>query len=140
MSYPIFDTIHSPADLKALPEAQLPALADELRAYLIREVTAHGGHLSSNLGVVELTMALHRVFTTPHDHIIFDVGHQCYVHKLLTGRRDRFPTLRQGGGLSGFTLRSARRFFLGGLGFLVRLERMEDFLSKFDKIAGIIIA
>lgn len=106
MAYPIFDSIHSPADLKALPEDKLPALAAELRAYLIEEVTAHGGHLASNLGVVELTLALHRVFTTPHDHIIFDVGHQSYVHKLLTGRRDRFDTLRQGGGISGFTLRS----------------------------------
>ncbi|MBQ2767884.1 MAG: 1-deoxy-D-xylulose-5-phosphate synthase [Clostridia bacterium] len=106
MSYPILDTIHSPADLKALSAEQVSALADEIRAYLIHEVTAHGGHLASNLGVIELTLALHRVFTTPHDHIIFDVGHQCYVHKLLTGRRDRFPTLRQGGGLSGFTLRT----------------------------------
>ena len=106
MPYPIFDTIHSPDDLKALPADRLPALAEELRHYLIDEVTAHGGHLASNLGVVELTLALHRVFSTPHDHIIFDVGHQCYVHKLLTGRRDRFSTLRHGGGLSGFTLRS----------------------------------
>ncbi len=106
MSYPILDTILTPDDLKALEADRLPALAGEIREYLIREVTAHGGHLASNLGVVELTLALHRVFSTPHDHIIFDVGHQCYVHKLLTGRRDRFPTLRQGGGLSGFTCRA----------------------------------
>ena len=136
MSYPIFDTIHSPADLKALPEAQLPALADELRAYLIREVTAHGGHLSSNLGVVELTMALHRVFTTPHDHIIFDVGHQCYVHKLLTGRRDRFPTLRQGGGLSGFTLRSESEHDCFGAGHSSTSISAALGFAQADRIAG----
>lgn len=136
MSYPIFDTIHSPADLKALPEDKLPALAAELRAYLIEEVTAHGGHLASNLGVVELTMALHRVFTTPHDHIIFDVGHQCYVHKLLTGRRDRFPTLRQGGGLSGFTLRSESEHDCFGAGHSSTSISAALGFAQADRIAG----
>ena len=136
MSYPIFDTIHSPADLKALPEDKLPALAAELRAYLVEEVTAHGGHLASNLGVVELTMALHRVFTTPHDHIIFDVGHQCYVHKLLTGRRDRFPTLRQGGGLSGFTLRSESEHDCFGAGHSSTSISAALGFAQADRIAG----
>ncbi len=136
MAYPIFDTIYSPADLKALPEEQLPALAAELREYLIDEVTAHGGHLASNLGVVELTMALHRVFTTPHDHIIFDVGHQCYVHKLLTGRRDRFPTLRQGGGLSGFTLRSESEHDCFGAGHSSTSISAALGFAQADRIAG----
>ncbi|MBQ3127374.1 MAG: 1-deoxy-D-xylulose-5-phosphate synthase [Clostridia bacterium] len=136
MSYPIFDTIHSPADLKALPEDRLPALAAELRAYLIQEVTANGGHLASNLGVVELTMALHRVFTTPHDHIIFDVGHQCYVHKLLTGRRDRFPTLRRSGGLSGFTLRSESEHDCFGAGHSSTSISAALGFAQADRLAG----
>lgn len=102
---PLLATIHSPADLKALPEAQLPKLADEIRDFLIRVLSETGGHLGPNLGVVELTIALHRVFSTPHDKILFDVSHQGYVHKLLTGRADRFRTLRQYGGLSGFCKR-----------------------------------
>ncbi len=136
MSYPILDTIHSPADLKALPEAQLDALAAELRAYLVEAVTAQGGHLASNLGVVELTMALHRVFTTPHDHIIFDVGHQCYVHKLLTGRRDRFPTLRQSGGLSGFTLRTESEHDCFGAGHASTSLSAALGFAQADRLAG----
>ncbi|MBR6708858.1 MAG: 1-deoxy-D-xylulose-5-phosphate synthase, partial [Clostridia bacterium] len=106
MSYPIFDSIHTPDDLKTLSADQLAPLAAELRELITENVLACGGHLASNLGVVELTLALHRIFSTPHDHIIFDVGHQSYVHKLLTGRREQFPTLRSGGGLSGFTRRT----------------------------------
>lgn len=136
MSYPILDTIHSPADLQALPEEKLEALAAELRAYLVEEVTAHGGHLASNLGVVELTMALHRVFSTPKDHIIFDVGHQCYVHKLLTGRRERFPTLRQGGGLSGFTLRSESEHDCFGAGHASTSLSAALGFAQADKLAG----
>lgn len=97
--------IDSPSDLKALPAADLPLLASEIRRYLSYRVRENGGHLSSNLGVVELTMAIHRVLSTPQDHVIFDVGHQSYVHKLLTGRKEQFDTLRQAGGLSGFTKR-----------------------------------
>jgi len=97
--------IHSPADVKALDASELPVLAREIRAFLVEHVTKQGGHLASNLGVVELTIALHRVFDSPHDHMIFDVGHQSYVHKILTGRADAFPTLRKNGGLSGFTRR-----------------------------------
>ncbi len=97
--------ISSPEDLKAIPESELPKLAEEIRSELIRIVSNNGGHLASNLGVVELTMALHRVFSTPQDHIIFDVSHQSYVHKMLTGRYNDMETLRQAGGISGFTKR-----------------------------------
>lgn len=101
----ILDTINSPADLKKLPSEVLVELAAELRQEIISTVTNNGGHLASNLGVIELTIALHRVFNSPEDKIIWDVGHQSYVHKLLTGRRQKFSTLRQYGGLSGFTSR-----------------------------------
>jgi 1-deoxy-D-xylulose-5-phosphate synthase len=103
---PLLDTIASPADLKSLGLAQLRQLADELRAETISAVSTTGGHLGAGLGVVELTVALHTIFDAPHDKIIWDVGHQCYPHKILTGRRDRIRTLRSGGGLSGFTKRS----------------------------------
>jgi 1-deoxy-D-xylulose-5-phosphate synthase len=103
---PILDTISSPADLKNLPLDRLKTLADELRAETIDAVSVTGGHLGAGLGVVELTTALHHVFDTPTDTLIWDVGHQCYPHKILTGRRDRIRTLRQPGGLSGFTKRS----------------------------------
>jgi len=98
--------IDSPADVKRLTHQQLGQLASEIREELVARVTANGGHLASNLGVVELTIALHRIFDSPRDKIIWDVGHQSYVHKLLTGRRDRFATLRQYRGISGFTCRS----------------------------------
>lgn len=103
--YPLLSAIRDPNDLKSLPKESLKSLAKEIRSYLVERVSENGGHLASNLGAVELTLAVHRVFSTPHDHLIFDVGHQCYVHKLLTGRQDRFFTLRQGGGLSGFPKR-----------------------------------
>ena len=98
----LLDSIHSPADVRALPEGQLPQLCQELREFLVTSVSRTGGHLASNLGVVELTVAIHRVFDTERDRLVFDVGHQCYVHKILTGRRDRFGALRQLDGLSGF--------------------------------------
>lgn len=98
----ILEHIHSPEDLRALDAAQLPELCRELRAFLLQSLSETGGHLSSNLGAVELTVALHRVYDTSRDRLVFDVGHQCYVHKLLTGRREDFHTLRQLGGLSGF--------------------------------------
>jgi len=100
------DKIDSPADLKLLNRQELKRLAGEIREELVATVTANGGHLAPNLGVVELTIALHRVFTSPHDKLIWDVGHQSYVHKLLTGRRQSFASLRQYGGLSGYTCRS----------------------------------
>ncbi len=104
--YRYLNRINSPADLKAMQEDELSPLADEIRDFLVEKVTKNGGHLASNLGAVELTLALHRVFDIPHDHLIFDVGHQSYVHKIITGRREYFDTLRQGGGLGGFTKRS----------------------------------
>ena len=103
---PLLDTIGTPADLRALTDGELPRLADELRAELIDAVSQTGGHLGAGLGVVELTIAVHHVFNTPHDRLIWDVGHQCYPHKILTGRRDRIRTLRKESGLSGFTKRA----------------------------------
>ena len=99
----LLDNINSPADLKKLTQPELKQLAAELRQELVTTVTTTGGHLASNLGVVELTLALHRIFDSPRDKIIWDVGHQSYVHKLLTGRRQRFASLRQYRGLSGFS-------------------------------------
>ncbi|NIX76767.1 1-deoxy-D-xylulose-5-phosphate synthase [Microvirga terricola] len=105
MSTPLLDTIRVPDDLRQLPENQLRQLADELRTETINAVSVTGGHLGAGLGVVELTVALHYVFDTPRDRLVWDVGHQAYPHKILTGRRDRIRTLRQAGGLSGFTKR-----------------------------------
>lgn len=104
--YPLLTKINSPADLRLMPEEQMAALCSEIRHFLVENVKVTGGHLASNLGVVELTVAMHRVFDSPADHFIFDVGHQSYVHKLLTGRRDDFSTLRTPGGMSGFTKRA----------------------------------
>jgi 1-deoxy-D-xylulose-5-phosphate synthase len=106
----LLETINAPADLRRLPRTQLRDLADELRAYVLDSVSRTGGHLSSNLGTVELTVALHYVFNTPHDRLVWDVGHQTYPHKILTGRRERMGTLRQLGGLSGFPQRAESEF------------------------------
>ena len=107
---PLLDQVKTPEDLRGLPPHQLRQLADELRQEVISAVGVTGGHLGSGLGVVELTTAIHYVFNTPEDRLIWDVGHQCYPHKILTGRRDRIRTLRQGGGLSGFTKRSESEY------------------------------
>ena len=107
---PLLDDIQKPADTRSLSEDQLRQLADELRAETIDAVAQTGGHLGAGLGVVELTVALHYVFDTPEDILIWDVGHQAYPHKILTGRRNRIRTLRQGGGLSGFTKRSESNY------------------------------
>ncbi len=107
---PLLDTVRWPADLRRLAPAQLKKLADELRHETINAVSVTGGHLGAGLGVVELTVALHYVFDTPNDRLIWDVGHQAYPHKILTGRRDRIRTLRQGGGLSGFTKRAESEY------------------------------
>ncbi|MBR2267539.1 1-deoxy-D-xylulose-5-phosphate synthase [Sphingobium sp.] len=109
-STPLLDTVKIPADLRKLQPDQLRQLADELRAETIAAVGVTGGHLGSGLGVVELTTAIHYVFDTPNDKLVWDVGHQCYPHKILTGRRDRIRTLRQGGGLSGFTKRAESEY------------------------------
>ena len=98
----ILERIHSPADLKALPAEEIPALCAELRSFLVENLAKTGGHLASNLGAVELTVAIDRVYSTEKDRLVFDVGHQSYVHKILTGRREAFSTLRQFGGIAGF--------------------------------------
>src|SRR6187431_3698650 len=107
---PLLDTVETPADLRRLPESDLQQVVDELRAETISAVSVTGGHLGAGLGVVELTVALHYVFDTPRDRLVWDVGHQCYPHKIVTGRRDRIRTLRMGGGLSGFTKRSESEY------------------------------
>lgn len=112
----VIERIESPADVKALPRAEIDVLAREIREVLIRTCASNGGHLAPNLGVVELTLALHRVLNLPEDRLVWDVSHQAYVHKLLTGRRDRFATLRQGGGISGFAMRSESPYDAFGAG------------------------
>ena len=107
---PLLDRVRIPEDLRALPESDLRAFADQLRSETIDAVSVTGGHLGAGLGVVELTVALHYVFDTPRDRIIWDVGHQAYPHKILTGRRERIRTLRQAGGLSGFTCRAESEY------------------------------
>ncbi|MFG1298629.1 1-deoxy-D-xylulose-5-phosphate synthase [Xanthobacter sp. V3C-3] len=113
---PLLDTIKDAADVRRLPQDKLAQLAAELRAETIDAVSVTGGHLGAGLGVVELTVALHHVFNTPHDRLIWDVGHQCYPHKILTGRRERIRTLRTGGGLSGFTNRAESEYDPFGAG------------------------
>src|SRR5450830_247637 len=108
--YALLKTINNPAELRALERRELGQLAEELRAYIIESVSQTGGHLSSNLGTVELTLALHYVFNTPQDRIVWDVGHQTYPHKILTGRRDQMGTLRQFNGISGFPRRAESKY------------------------------
>lgn len=107
---PLLDRVNFPSDLKEIDDRDLPELARELRDEMIDAVSKTGGHLGAGLGVVELTIAIHKVFNTPEDRLIFDVGHQCYPHKILTGRRDRIRTLRQEDGLSGFTRRAESEY------------------------------
>src|SRR4029453_1046780 len=107
---PLLDTVQYPSELRALSKDQLPQLAEELRQEVISAVSVTGGHLGAGLGVVELTVAIHYVFDTPNDKLIWDVGHQAYPHKIVTGRGDRIRTLRQGGGLSGFTRRAESEY------------------------------
>ncbi|HET7256153.1 MAG TPA: 1-deoxy-D-xylulose-5-phosphate synthase N-terminal domain-containing protein, partial [Xanthobacteraceae bacterium] len=107
---PLLDLVQTPADLRRLESGQLRQLADELRQETVDAVAVTGGHLGAGLGVIELTVALHYVFNTPEDRLIWDVGHQAYPHKILTGRRSRIRTLRQGGGLSGFTKRAESEY------------------------------
>jgi len=109
-TYEYLDKINFPSDLKKISESNLQKVADELREEMIDAVSVTGGHLGASLGVVELTVALHYIFNTPNDKLIWDVGHQCYPHKILTGRKDKIRTLRQGGGLSGFTKRQESEY------------------------------
>src|SRR5580693_1475715 len=110
ISTPLLDRVRYPSDLRNFSPEQLRLLADELRAETVDAVSVTGGHLGASLGVVELTVAIHAVFETPRDRLLWDVGHQAYPHKILTGRRDRIRTLRQGGGLSGFTKRAESEY------------------------------
>jgi len=110
MSYELLKMVNSPAALRQLERSQLHRLAKELRAFLIESVSQTGGHLSSNLGTVELTIALHYVYNTPEDRLVWDVGHQTYPHKILTGRREAMGTLRMQGGISGFPKRSESEY------------------------------
>ena len=103
---PLLNTINSPADLRQLSKEQLHKVCDELRQYIIDVVSVHGGHFAASLGVVELSVALHYIYNTPYDQLVWDVGHQAYGHKILTGRRDNFATNRKYGGLSGFPKRT----------------------------------
>ena len=106
----MLNKIDSPSDLRRLPRHDMAQVAKELRAFVLQTVSQTGGHLGSNLGTVELTVALHYVFNTPYDRLVWDVGHQTYPHKILTGRRDRMPTLRQLGGISGFPRRDESEY------------------------------
>src|SRR6184192_3435707 len=115
-TYPLLETIESPAELRRLERAQLPQLARELRAFLVNTVAQTGGHLSSNLGTVELTIALHYVFETPRDRLVWDVGHQTYGHKILTGRREAMAHLRMKDGISGFPRRAESEYDTFGVG------------------------
>src|SRR5665213_780655 len=112
----ILERVASPADLKRLSRSELDGLAREIRDLLVVTCARNGGHLAPNLGVVELTIALHRVLDAPRDKIVWDVSHQTYVHKILTGRREQFPTLRQAGGISGFAMRSESPYDVFGAG------------------------
>ena len=109
-SYPLLNTIETPADLRRLPAPELRTLADELREFLIQTVSQMGGHFAAGLGTVELTVALHYVFDTPHDRLVWDVGHQAYPHKVLTGRRDRLCTIKLKDGLAPFPNRSESEY------------------------------
>src|ERR1700730_6179256 len=141
----ILDTIDSPEQLRALSYAQMRQLAEEIRREIIEKVSAHGGHLAPNLGVVELTMALHYAFDTPHDLLVWDIGHQAYVHKLLTGRRERFHTMRQFGGLSGYLRRDESSYDVFGashastsISAALGLAAARDIQGKEFKVVAII--
>ena len=134
--YPLLGQINSPEDLKKMPASEMPALAEEIREFLVDQVSETGGHLASNLGAVELTLAIHRVFSTPQDHLIFDVGHQSYIHKLLTGRKERFPTLRQSGGLSGFPKRCESEHDCFGTGHSSTSISAALGFAEADRMAG----
>src|SRR3974390_116626 len=114
--YPLLSAIATPADLRELPPGKLPALADELRQFLIHTVSTRGGHFAAGLGTVELTIALHYAFNTPEDRLVWDVGHQAYPHKVLTGRRDRLSSIKQSRGLAPFPTRGESPYDWFGVG------------------------
>ena len=134
--YPHLERINNPEDLKNMPAQELDSLADEIRSFLIARVTENGGHLASSLGMVEATLAIHRVFSSPKDHIIFDVGHQSYTHKLITGRREEFASLRRGGGISGFPKRSESEHDAFGTGHSSTSVSAALGFSEADRLSG----
>ncbi len=134
--YKYLGKINTPGELKAVPTEEISTLASEIRSYLVERVTENGGHLASNLGVVELTLAMHRVFDCPRDHFIFDVGHQSYVHKMLTERFDRMDTLRKPGGISGFTNISESKYDAFGAGHSSTSLSAGLGLAVSDKLSG----
>ncbi len=135
-TYRILDTIQGEQDVRALPRKEIPALCGELRDFLVENVTKTGGHLASNLGVVELTVAIHRVFDLPRDRVIFDVGHQSYVHKILSDRKDRFATLRKAGGISGFEKREESEFDVFGTGHASTSVSAALGFAEADRLGG----
>ena len=134
--YQILDKVNNPDDVKNLAAEDIPQLCDDIREFLVENVTKTGGHLASNLGVVELTVALHRVFDLPHDRIIFDVGHQSYVHKIISDRKDRFHTIRTGGGLSGFEKLGESEFDAFGTGHASTSVSAALGFAEADRISG----
>jgi len=143
--YKYLDTVNSPADLKKLNLTELKVLVDEIREYLVDTISKIGGHLGASLGVAELTVALHYVFNTPDDKLIWDVGHQGYIHKILTGRKEQLKTIRQYGGISGFLKRSESEYDVFGAGHAstslsaaLGVAAGRDFLKKKFKVVGII--
>jgi 1-deoxy-D-xylulose-5-phosphate synthase len=143
--YKYLNSINSPADLKKLNLTELKVLVDEIREYLVDTISKIGGHLGASLGVAELTVALHYVFNTPDDKLIWDVGHQGYIHKILTGRKEQLKTIRQYGGLSGFLKRSESEYDVFGAGHAstslsaaLGVATARDFLKKKFKVVGII--
>ncbi|MBQ9429592.1 MAG: 1-deoxy-D-xylulose-5-phosphate synthase, partial [Clostridia bacterium] len=135
-AFPLLDKLRFGTPLSALPEADMPALCGEIRRFLVEKVTASGGHLASNLGVVEMTVAAHRIFDLPRDRLIFDVGHQSYVHKILSGRMDRFDTLRKPGGLSGFETMREGPYDAFGTGHASTSVSAALGYAEADRIAG----
>ncbi|MBQ7152546.1 MAG: 1-deoxy-D-xylulose-5-phosphate synthase, partial [Clostridia bacterium] len=133
--YPILSSIRNPNDVKKLSQEQMTELGEEIRRCLVERVSENGGHLASNLGVVELSMAIDRVFDLDRDHVIYDVGHQSYVHKLLSGRFDRFCTLRQPGGISGFPRRDESPYDSFGTGHGSTSLSAALGFAKADKLA-----
>ena len=136
MSDSLLEKINTPQDLKALSDEDIPALCEEIRSFLIEKVEASGGHLASNLGVIEMTLAIHRVFDAERDHIVFDVGHQAYVHKIITGRRERFDDLRKPGGLSGFTSIKESKYDCFGAGHSSTSVSAALGFAEADKLKG----
>ena len=133
---PLLDTVPLPQDLRALNKNQLPQVAEELRTFLLESVGKTGGHFASNLGAVELTVVLHYVYNTPDDKLVWDVGHQSYPHKILTGRRNRMDTIRQYGGLAGFPKRSESEYDAFGVGHSSTSIGAALGMAVADKLAG----